>query len=67
MAILFDEDEVARDFVLEYLAREPEFIDVAEFVAEVLDEHTDDDITAVYNSVQAYLDTVHQRFADSEN
>jgi len=66
MAILFDADEVARDFVLEYLQREPEFIDVAEFVFDRLHEYNDDDAADVYNSVIAILDTAYQRYVDSE-
>jgi hypothetical protein len=67
MAILFDADELARDFVLEYLDREPEWVDVGEFIDDRLDEYDSDVVIEVHNSVIAYLDTIAQRFADSED
>ncbi len=71
MAILIDTDELARDFVNEYLDRTPEYGDVSEFMwdtmgfdGETLDS---DDVSEVYGKVIVILDTIAQRYADSEN
>jgi len=67
-----DEAELAaKGFVQEYLEREPEFIDVVEYLDEWIDDADIDledyDYTEVFNSVKGLLDTLAQRFADADS
>lgn len=70
MAILIDTDELARDFVTEYLDRTPEFGDVYEHVWDAMgfdgDKIDHGDVEEVYEKVTVILDTIAQRYADSE-
>jgi hypothetical protein len=63
-------EQIAKAFVLEYLKREPEFMDVVEFVDENNPDWYEDE-TDLYNEIHdlvvAELDTIAQRFADSED
>jgi hypothetical protein len=68
-----DIETLAEDFVIEYLERSPEYIDVVEYVSDnapgdTPDEEINDTVLAViYNAVLAHIDTTAQRFADRNN
>lgn len=58
-------EELATGFVLEYLDRTPEYIDVVEWVDENDDEEPNDEILAkTYQEVMNILDTISQRYLD---
>lgn len=62
--------DVARDFVLEYLQRTPEFIDVVEFVDDAIvyeDDEQEGIYTTVFDAVVGYLDTVAQRLEGEDD
>lgn len=66
-----DIETLAEDFVLEYLERTPEYLDVVEYVSDNapgdVEDITDDDLAAIYKDVIAHLDTIAQRFVDRNN
>lgn len=58
-------EELAEGFVLEYLERQPEYIDVAEYVADNDDEEPNDDsIAAVYQNVANILSKISTEYLE---
>lgn len=62
-----DADDLAYDFVTEYLERNPEYIDVAEFVSDndpddLLPDEEDAFIQAVYRLVLVYMNEAARKF-----
>lgn len=61
------ENSLAEGFVREYLARDVEFIDIAEYVDENWDVSDEDFYVRVANRVSAIIDTIAQRYDEEDN
>lgn len=62
MGIDMDDDYLIIRFVDEYLLRDIEAVDVAEFLDEELGEYSDTRFKAVYFGIRAELDMILQRW-----
>lgn len=63
-------DRLAEGFVIEYLERDPEYLDVVEYVSENAEEPDEIDDTLlvhIFESVVGFLDVAAQRFEDANN
>jgi hypothetical protein len=65
-----DRKTLAESFIIEYLEREPEFLDVVEFIEDnaegdiELDDITDEDTAAVYRLAVETIDSLAIYYAD---
>jgi hypothetical protein len=69
MATKEEIQELAKDFVLEYLERDPEYMDVVEYVSENIDDEDDIDddlLKEVFTTVVGELDAVSELYSPSE-